>query len=212
MKMLLRADAVVDPANRIDGVPRRSHRRDRVAPSASTCPVYWRPPSSIKSRRASIVCPGFIDMHLHLRDPGGSTGKTVATRHGGRPSPAASSRRSPAMLTRTRSTTMRTSRRYILDKAKERTSGGLSLGVCRALERRAARRHRDLRKPAASPSRTTGILRVPRSFSERRARIRGHVRDAGLEHFDDPSLKGRCRARGVLTRHRLSACADARRR
>ncbi|HEX2459824.1 MAG TPA: dihydroorotase [Vicinamibacterales bacterium] len=77
MKRLLKGGRVIDPANGIDG-----HRDvlivgDRVARvdqdlSADDATVIEVP-------AGFVICPGFIDMHVHLREPGHEHKETVAT-------------------------------------------------------------------------------------------------------------------------------------
>ena len=80
MKRLLRGGRVVDPANGIDGdydvlidgdrIARVERRIDDAA--AADAVVVSLPVGS-------VVCPGFIDMHVHLREPGQEHKETVAT-------------------------------------------------------------------------------------------------------------------------------------
>ena len=81
MKRLLRGGRVVDPAAGVDGAfDRVDRRRSRSPRSAAIC----RSPSPMADasstfRRASSSCPGLIDMHVHLREPGQEHKETVAT-------------------------------------------------------------------------------------------------------------------------------------
>ena len=104
MKRLLKGGRVIDPVNGIDGVHDVLIDGDRIAQVGRDLPVDGA--SVIEIPQGLVVCPGFIDMHVHLREPGQEHKETVATAPP-RPSPAAS-RRSPACRTRRRSTTMRT--------------------------------------------------------------------------------------------------------
>jgi dihydroorotase len=77
MKKLLKGGRVIDPANGIDGVhdvliDGDSASHVMVATCRSTC--HGRR-DSLRARRVS----GFIDMHVHLREPGQEHKETVAT-------------------------------------------------------------------------------------------------------------------------------------
>src|SRR5439155_19768070 len=78
MKQLLKGARVVDPANGRDGrfdVLIDGDRIARVAPDqrADSGVTVVELPSGF------VVCPGFIDMHVHLREPGQEHKETVAT-------------------------------------------------------------------------------------------------------------------------------------
>jgi len=78
MKRLLRGGRVVDPVNGRDGLFDVLIDGDRIArvgrdlPVESGTLVVDLPPGL-------IVCPGLIDMHVHLREPGQEHKETVAT-------------------------------------------------------------------------------------------------------------------------------------
>ena len=80
MKLLLKGGRVVDPASGIDGsrdVLIDEGRVARVEPSiaASECPGA----QVVVLPGDLVVCPGFIDMHVHLREPGQEHKETIAT-------------------------------------------------------------------------------------------------------------------------------------
>ena len=77
MKRLLKAGRVVDPANGIDGVHDVLIDGDRIAAIGRDLPVDGAAVSEIP--QGFIVCPGFIDMHVHLREPGQEHKETVAS-------------------------------------------------------------------------------------------------------------------------------------
>jgi dihydroorotase len=77
MNLLIRNGRVLDPANGVDAVQDvliLGGRIDRVGPRlaapADTATV---------DATAKVVCPGFIDIHVHLREPGFEYKETVAT-------------------------------------------------------------------------------------------------------------------------------------
>src|SRR5438874_6196247 len=78
MKQLLKGARVVDPANGRDGrfdVLIDGDRIARVAPDqrADSGVTVVELPSGF------VVCPGFIDMHVHLREPGQEHKETIAS-------------------------------------------------------------------------------------------------------------------------------------
>jgi dihydroorotase len=80
MKILLKGGRVVDPANQIDGVRDVLIENGLVARVGANltaketegADVFEVPPDV-------IVCPGLIDMHVHLREPGQEHKETIAT-------------------------------------------------------------------------------------------------------------------------------------
>jgi len=77
MKRLLKGGRVVDPANGIDGVRDVLIDGDRIACVGANLPVDGATVIDIPD--GLVVCPGFIDMHVHLREPGQEHKETVAT-------------------------------------------------------------------------------------------------------------------------------------
>jgi dihydroorotase len=77
MKQLLRGGRVVDPANGIDGVHDVLIDGDRIARVGRDLPIAGAQVVDIPA--GLVVCPGFIDMHVHLREPGQEHKETVAT-------------------------------------------------------------------------------------------------------------------------------------
>ncbi len=77
MKKLLKGGRVVDPANGIDGVYDVLIDGDRIARVGRDLPANGA--SIVEIPAGFVVCPGFIDMHVHLREPGQEHKETVAT-------------------------------------------------------------------------------------------------------------------------------------
>src|SRR5687767_15874828 len=77
MKRLLKGGRVIDPANGIDGVHDVLIDGDRIARVGRDLPVNGATVVEIPAGLGS--CPGFIDMHVHLREPGQEHKETVAT-------------------------------------------------------------------------------------------------------------------------------------
>src|SRR3954452_10091631 len=77
MKKLLKGGRVVDPANGIDGVHDVLIDGDRIVQVGPALPIgdatVFEVPAGL------VVCPGLIDMDVHLRDPGHEHKETVAT-------------------------------------------------------------------------------------------------------------------------------------
>ena len=75
--LVLKGGRVIDPANAIDGahdVVIVDGRIDRVTPPAATPKG-----AEVIDVAGKVVCPGFIDIHVHLREPGFEYKETVAT-------------------------------------------------------------------------------------------------------------------------------------
>ena len=77
MKRLLKGGRVVDPVNGIDGAHDVLLDGDRIAAVAQSLPADGAEVVDIPE--GFIVCPGFIDMHVHLREPGQEHKETVAS-------------------------------------------------------------------------------------------------------------------------------------
>jgi dihydroorotase len=80
MKRLLKGGRVVDPANGVDGHFDVLIDGDRIAQIGRDLPVHLADAGQLVEVPAGLVlCPGFIDMHVHLREPGQEHKETVAT-------------------------------------------------------------------------------------------------------------------------------------
>ncbi len=77
MKRLLKGARVVDPVNGIDGMYDVLVDDGRIAGVGRDVPVDGA--AVVELRPDLVVCPGFIDMHVHLREPGQEHKETVAT-------------------------------------------------------------------------------------------------------------------------------------
>ena len=77
MKQLLKGGRVVDPVSGIDGVFDVLIDDGRIAHVGKDVPVDGA--TVIEVPTGLIVCPGFIDMHVHLREPGQEHTETVAS-------------------------------------------------------------------------------------------------------------------------------------
>jgi dihydroorotase len=77
MNLLLRGGRVVDPAAGLDGLQDVLIVEGRVARLGRSLAAPEG--SQVIDVAGKVVCPGFIDMHVHLREPGHEYKETVAT-------------------------------------------------------------------------------------------------------------------------------------
>ena len=76
MKLLLKNGRVVDPASGTD------RTQDLLVVDAKIARIDHRIPdddAEVVDLKGLVVCPGFIDMHVHLREPGQEWKETIAT-------------------------------------------------------------------------------------------------------------------------------------
>jgi dihydroorotase len=76
--LLIRGGRVVDPAGKIDAPMDLLLREGRVADMAAPNKLSHSTHETFDAR-GLIVSPGFIDLHVHLREPGQSYKETIAT-------------------------------------------------------------------------------------------------------------------------------------
>ena len=80
MRILIEGGRVVDPANTVDAVLDVLIEDGRIAavgPLRSARDAA--PPDRVLDARGKVVCPGFVDLHVHLREPGREDKETIAT-------------------------------------------------------------------------------------------------------------------------------------
>jgi dihydroorotase len=77
MSLLLRGGRVIDPANSLDAVQDVLIADGKIERLGRT--LEAPPGAEVVDARGKIVCPGFIDIHVHLREPGYEYKETVAT-------------------------------------------------------------------------------------------------------------------------------------
>ena len=77
MKRLLKGGRVVDPAQGLDGAFDVEIEGDRIARVGRDLPHDGA--TIVEVPAGLVICPGFIDMHVHLREPGQEHKETVAT-------------------------------------------------------------------------------------------------------------------------------------
>src|SRR6266852_4419794 len=77
MSLLLRNGRVIDPANTLDTVQDVLIEDGKIARLGRSLEAPAE--AVVVDATGKIVCPGFIDMHVHLREPGQEYKETVAT-------------------------------------------------------------------------------------------------------------------------------------
>jgi dihydroorotase len=188
MKRLLKGGRVVDPANGIDGVRDILIEGERIARIGANLPVDDA--DVVEIPEGLVVCPGFIDMHVHLREPGQEHKETVAT---GTASAVAGGFTAVACMPNTNPVNDNANvTTYILDKAREANLarvypiGAVSRGSNGELLADIA----DLRNAGCvaitddgHPVKTAILLRRALEYA-------GMFGMPVIEHCEDPSLKG----------------------
>ena len=77
MSLLIKNGRVIDPASSVDAVQDVLLKGDRIERVGATLAVVSDTP--ILDASGKIVCPGFIDLHVHLREPGQEYKETVGS-------------------------------------------------------------------------------------------------------------------------------------
>jgi dihydroorotase len=77
MSLLLRGGRVIDPANNLDAVQDVLIAHGKIERLGRSLEAPEG--TEVVDASGKIVCPGFIDMHVHLREPGYEYKETVAT-------------------------------------------------------------------------------------------------------------------------------------
>lgn len=77
--LLLTGGRVIDPANRIDGPADVLIRDGRIAAIGADAELQADGGTERLDVTGQVVCPGLIDLHVHLREPGQSAKETIAT-------------------------------------------------------------------------------------------------------------------------------------
>ncbi len=77
MSLLLRQGRVIDPANSVDAVQDVLIADGKIEKLGKN--LAGPAGAEVVDARGKIVCPGFIDIHVHLREPGYEYKETVAT-------------------------------------------------------------------------------------------------------------------------------------
>ena len=77
--LLLTGGRVIDPANRFDAVADVLILEGKIAAVGPEAAKTAAPNIERKEVKGLVVCPGLIDLHVHLREPGQSAKETIAT-------------------------------------------------------------------------------------------------------------------------------------
>ena len=77
--LLLTGGRVVDPANHFDGPADVLIADGKIRAVGLNLAALTPPPEKVLDLRGKIVSPGWIDLHVHLRDPGLTAKETIAS-------------------------------------------------------------------------------------------------------------------------------------
>src|SRR2546428_59313 len=77
--LLLTGGRVIDPANRLDGLANVLIIDGKIAAVGPDAPGKAPPGVEHLPVDGLVVCPGLIDLHVHLREPGHAAKETIAT-------------------------------------------------------------------------------------------------------------------------------------
>jgi dihydroorotase len=77
MSLVIRGGHVLDPANSVDAIQDLLIQNGKIAGLGPKLAVPHG--TTVLDAAGKIVCPGFIDMHVHLREPGYEYKETVAS-------------------------------------------------------------------------------------------------------------------------------------
>src|SRR5664280_2674581 len=77
--LLLTGGRVIDPANRLDASMDLLIVDGKIAALGSAAATQAPTPTERMDVQGLVVCPGLIDMHVHLREPGQTAKETIAT-------------------------------------------------------------------------------------------------------------------------------------
>ncbi len=75
--LLIKGGRIVDPASSLDSLRDLRVRDGRIAEIGEH--LEWQPDEEVLDAAGTLVAPGFIDMHVHLREPGFPAKETIAT-------------------------------------------------------------------------------------------------------------------------------------
>src|SRR5260221_4510598 len=77
--MLLTGGRVIDPASKLDKVTDVLVVNGKIATVGAEATAKAPRDAERFDARGLVVCPGLIDLHVHLREPGQSAKETIAT-------------------------------------------------------------------------------------------------------------------------------------
>src|SRR5437879_9077450 len=77
--LLLTGGRVIDPANRFDAIADLLISEGKIAAIGSEAAKQAPDDAERLDTKGFVVCPGLIDLHVHLREPGQTAKETIAT-------------------------------------------------------------------------------------------------------------------------------------
>ena len=77
--LLLAGGHLIDPANRIDAAADVLLLDGKIAAVGPDAATYGPPDLDRVDVSGMVMCPGLIDAHVHLREPGQSAKESIAT-------------------------------------------------------------------------------------------------------------------------------------
>ena len=188
MKRLLKGGRVVDPANGIDGARDVLIDGDCIARIGADLPVDGAIVVEIPD--GMVICPGLIDMHVHLREPGHEHKETIAS---GTAAAVAGGFTAVACMPNTNPVNDDANvTAYILAKAREANLARVySIGaVSRSSKGELLADIGDLRKAGCVAITDDGHPVATAILLRRALEYAGMFDMPVIEHCEDPSLKG----------------------
>src|SRR5438034_457671 len=77
--LLLTGGRVIDPSNRLDGPGDVLIDHGKITAVGTNAARQANPDAQRVDVSGLVVCPGLIDLHVHLREPGQAAKETIAT-------------------------------------------------------------------------------------------------------------------------------------
>ena len=77
--LLLTGGRVIDPANKFDSVADLLITNGKISALGPDAAKKASPETERMDVTGSVVCPGLIDLHVHLREPGQTAKETIAS-------------------------------------------------------------------------------------------------------------------------------------
>lgn len=77
--ILITGGRIVDPSRGLDGVGDLMISDGRISAASAGLMSITAKADMIIDAKGMVVCPGFVDLHCHLREPGGEKKETIAT-------------------------------------------------------------------------------------------------------------------------------------
>ena len=77
--LLVSGGRIIDPANRLDSIGDVLIQDGRIAAAGPNAASGAPADVQRLDAKGKVVCPGLIDLHVHLREPGQSAKETIST-------------------------------------------------------------------------------------------------------------------------------------